>query len=118
MTDLKSYALSLLADLPAVTVYAYARQETPLPLIILSDESIRVTAQADGQDYLEEYLLAADVYAADQAELSQLCEAAHQALSQGGFRLTACQDLFDEQAWCWRRHLRYRALLREDTIYQ
>ncbi|MBE5786828.1 MAG: hypothetical protein E7324_04725 [Clostridiales bacterium] len=118
MIDLKSYALAQLAHLPACTAPSFSREEKPLPLIVLSDDSIRVAAQADGRDYLEEYVLAADVYAADQLALERLCQDAHLSLSRAGFRLTACQDLYDEQAYCYRRHMRYRALVQGDIIYQ
>ena len=118
MIDLKSYVLSLLSSVPACTALAYSREDHPLPLIVLSDDSIRVAAQADGQDYLKEYFLSLDVYAAHRASLESLCLEAHQALAEGGLRLADCQDLYDEEACCYRRHLRYRALIQGDTIYQ
>ncbi|MBE5787973.1 MAG: DUF3168 domain-containing protein, partial [Clostridiales bacterium] len=95
-----------------------AREENPLPLIVIGDESCRVFARADGQDYLDEYIETVDIFAAGLKELDSLCRAADAALSALGMKRMACQDLYDEQAYAYRKHMRYRALLQGERTYQ
>ena len=118
MIDLKPTLLGALSALPACTASAFAREEMPLPIITVSDESGGVAAQVDGNAYLEEYLFAVNVYAADPEALSALASQADGALSALGLRRVFQQDLYDERAYAWRKYLRYRALLQGDTIYQ
>ena len=118
MTDLKPTLLSALSSLPACTAVAFAQEDFPLPIIVIGDESGRVTAQADSAPYLEESIFAVNVYAADSASLETLCRQADAALTALGLRRIHQQDFFDETAWAYRKYLRYRALLQGDTIYQ
>ena len=118
MTDLKPAMLSALAHLPACCALSFAREEMALPIIVIGDESSRVYARADGRDYLEEYVADVDVYAGEAAEMEGLCREADAALSALGLQRIAAQDLFDDQAWAYRKRMRYRALIRGDTIYQ
>ena len=118
MTDVKPAMLAALSHLPACTALSFAREEKSLPIIVIGDESGRTFAQADGQEYLAEYVAAVDIYAADQGELEGLFRETDSALSALGLRRTGCQDLYDEQAYAYRKRLRYRALLQGDLIYQ
>ena len=118
MTDLKPAMLSALSALPACTALAFAREEFPLPIIVIADESGRVAAQADGAPYLEEYTASVNVYAADPASLESLAGQADAALTALGLRRTHQQDFFDETACAWRKLLRYRCLIQGSTIYQ
>lgn len=118
MIDLKPVLRSALSVLPAQVALAYARQELPLPVITLADESAAVSAQADGQPYLEEYVCSVQLYAASPAELETLTAQADAILTSLGLRKTHQQDLYDEQAYAWRKSLRYRCLLKGSTIYQ
>lgn len=118
MIDMKSAMLLSLSHLPACTAAAFAREEMPLPIITLADAGGGVIAQADGESYLEEYIADVDVYAASRENLEDLFLQADQALSQMGLRRIALQDFYDEIAYAWRKHLRYRCLLQGDTIYQ
>lgn len=116
--NMKKAILQTLSHLPACTAAAFAGEEMQLPILVIADDMSRVHAQADGQPYLLEYVAAVDVYAADSAQLEGLCSQADQALSALGMRRIANQDLFDQQAWAYRKHMRYRALLQGDWIYQ
>ena len=118
MTDMKSAMLLALKNLPACTAAAFAREEMPLPIITVSDDAGRVLSQADGESYLEEYIAAVDIYAPSQEELEILTHQTNQALSQLGLRRIAQQDFYDEIAYAWRKHLRYRCVLQGDIIYQ
>jgi len=118
MTDLKPAMLSALAHLPACCALSFAKEEMALPIIVIGDEMNRVYARADGQDYQQEYVASVDVYAADTEKLESLCQDADAALAALGFRRLAAQDFYDDQAWAWRKHMRYRALIQGDTIYQ
>ena len=118
MTDMKSAMLLALKNLPACTAAAFAREEMPLPIITVSDDAGRVLSQADGESYLEEYTAAVDIYAPSQEELESLFLRTDQALSQMGLRRIALQDFYDEIAYAWRKHLRYRCVLQGDIIYQ
>ena len=118
MPWLKPAMLSALAALPACTRRAFALEEFPLPIIVIGDEAGAVYAQADGRPYLEEYVAAVDVYAADPDSLEALARQADAALTALGLRRIHQQDLFDEKAYAYRKLLRYRALLKGDTIYQ
>ena len=118
MTDLKAAMLEAVAHLPACVRLAFEKEEIALPVIVIGDEECRVFARADGRDYLDEYIAAVDVYAADPKELDALCREADAALSALGMKRMACQDLYDEQAYACRKHMRYRALLQGERIYQ
>ena len=118
MIDLKPAMLSALSGLPACTALAFAREEFPLPIIVLGDEAGAVYAQADWKPYLEEYTAAVHIYASDPASLEDLTAKTDTALTALGLRRTFQQDLYDEAARACRKLLRYRALLRGDTIYQ
>lgn len=118
MTDMKPAMLSALAHLPACCALSFAEEEMALPIIVIGDELRRVHARADGQDYLEEYVANVDVYAAATEELESLCQDADAALSALGLMRQAAYDLYDDQAWAYRKHMRYRALIQGDTIYQ
>ncbi|MBQ9263738.1 MAG: hypothetical protein IJ189_05945 [Clostridia bacterium] len=118
MTDLKPTVLTALNALPACTALAFAREEQSLPIITVADENISIFAQADGTPYLEEHILRIDIYTAAQSEASSLAGQTDAALTALGLRLTASQESFDEAAYAWRRQLRYRALIHQDTIYQ
>ena len=118
MIDLKPAMLSALADLPACTAVTFAHEEFPLPIIVIGDDAGAVYAQADGAPYLEEYLAQVNIYAADPASLETLFQQADAALAALGLRRTHQQDLFDENAYAYRKLLRYRALLQGETIYQ
>ena len=118
MIDMKSAMLLALRNLPACTSAAFAREEMSLPIITVADDSGRVLSQADGNAYLEEYTAAVDIYAATQKELETLSIQADRALSKMGLRRIAQQDFYDEIAYAWRKHLRYRCVLQGSTIYQ
>ena len=118
MIDLKPAMLTALAHLPACTALAFSHEEFPLPIIVIGDESGRVSAQADAAPYLEEYVAAVNIYAADPASLETLTSQTDAALTALGLRRGHQQDFFDEKAYAYRKYLRYRALLRGDTIYQ
>ena len=85
MTDLKPAMLSALADLPACTALAFAREEFPLPIIVIGDDAGAVYAQADGQPYLEEYQAAVNIYAADADALETLARSVRE---MGAVRLS------------------------------
>lgn len=118
MNNLKEAMLQALAQLPACTAVSFARKEMQLPILVIGEEENRVHAQADGREYLSEYIGAVDAYAADPDQLQQLCNQADEALSALGMQRIACRDAFDQQAWAYRKHMRYRALLQGDWIYQ
>ena len=75
-------------------------------------------AQADGEAYLEECLMAVDVYAATLEEAETLACRADAALDALGLRRTDTHDAYDEGAYAWRKSLRYRAVIPGDTLYQ
>lgn len=118
MRDVKPDLLQALQGLNVNTAVAFPGKELALPLVVVADEAGRVAAQADGQDYLEEYVAAVDIYAKTQGALDALALRADGALAALGFRRTFQQDLFDETAYAWRKRLRYRALLWQDRVYQ
>lgn len=118
MTDLKPALLSALSGLPAAAVTAWPRREHPLPLIVISDESGGVFAQADGRPCLEEYLFSVSIYAANPVQTEALAEQTDQSLSALGLRCQHRQDLYDEDARAYRKYMRYRAVLKNDLIYQ
>ena len=118
MIDMKSAMLLSLSHLPACTAAAFAREEMPLPVITIADAGGGVHAQADGTGYLEEYIADVDVYAPSRESLESLSIQADQALSQMGLRRIAQQGFYDEIAYAWRKHLRYRCLLQGEIIYQ
>ena len=118
MTDLKPTVLQALSRLPARAALSFARDEAPLPAVTVAEENVSVFARADGEPYLEEHTLSLDVYAASQGALAALSLAADEAMTALGLRLTAAQEAFDETAYAWRKTLRYRALVHQNTIYQ
>ena len=118
MTDLKPALLTALSALPACAAVSFAREEIPLPVIVIADESGGVLAQADGTPVLEEYLFAVNVYAASPEAAESLAIQADAALTALGLRCTQRQGLYDEEAYAWRKYLRYRAVLKGDAIYQ
>lgn len=118
MTDLKPAILLALASLPACTLEAYETGEDSLPLIVISDEERRVLARADGQDYLEEYTIAADIYAADQAAAETLCSQTDAALSEMGMKRISHAAGFDDKLYACHLRMLFRAVLRGETIYQ
>ena len=118
MTDWKPTLLSALSNLPACAAPSFAREEIPLPVIVVADESGGVLAQADGAPLLEEYLFAVNVYGRSPRETEDLAEGADAALTALGLRCVQRQDLYDEEAYAWRKYLRYRAVLKGDLIYQ
>ena len=118
MTDLKAAVLSSLAHVPACTALSFAREEPPLPIITVAEESASVAAQADAMPYLTEHVLRIDVYAATQAETETLFHQADEALTALGLKLTQAQDLYDDPAYAWRKSARYRCLEAGGIIYQ
>ena len=118
MTDLKPTLLSVLANLPACTRAAFALEEPEMPILVVGDYGGRVIAQADGCAYQEEYVVAVDVYAADQETLESLCRQADAALEAAGLRRVYQTDFYDETAYAWRKGLRYRAVLQGGKLYQ
>ena len=118
MKNLKNEMLLALSALPACTAEAFAREELPLPIIVIGEESGRVLAQADGEPYLEEYVMAVDVYAFSRAELDALAIQVDQALSALGFFRIYQQDRYEEDAFALRKALRYRGVIGGDRIYQ
>ena len=118
MIDVKPFILQALEKVPACTKLVYAREEVPLPVITVGDESCRVLSQADGLPYLEEYVTSVDIYAANQEETEMLLVQTDAALRFLGFRRSYQQDLYDEEACAFRKSLRYRGVLCGHTIYQ
>ncbi|MBE5783271.1 MAG: hypothetical protein E7329_08175 [Clostridiales bacterium] len=118
MIDVKPDILAALSHLPAYVKVDYDREEVPLPVITVGDESSRVLSQADGKAYLEEYTAAVDIYAGELAEMEALFLETDAALSALGLRRTYQQDLYDEQACAFRKCLRYRGVLCGNIIYQ
>ena len=118
MIDMKPFILQALKDVPACTKAVYAREEAPLPVITVADESCRVLSQADAMPYLEEYVAAVDIYAAGQEEAEMLLAKTDAALASLGFRRVYQQDLYDEEACAFRKCLRYRGVLCGHTMYQ
>ena len=118
MIDLKPAMLSALSALPACTAAAFAREEMPLPAITVSQEGGGVTARADGEAYLEECLMAVDVYAATPEEAEILAARADAALAALGLSRTETRDEYDETAYAWRKSQRFRAVIHGDTLYQ
>ena len=118
MIDMKAAILEGLSLLPVGTAVSFAREEMHLPIIVISDEDYRSHDRADGQDYLVEYICQVDVYAATAAERETLSAAADAALCSMGMKRLSSQDLYDEKAYAYRKHMRYRALLQGDWIYQ
>lgn len=118
MIDLKPAMLNALASLPACTADVFAREEVALPVVTVGDESARVLEQAGGQAYLEEYVAAVDLYAGDRGTMESLLLQTDEALTVLGMRRVYQQDLYDEAAYAFRKRLRYRAVLRGETIYQ
>ncbi len=118
MTDLTPTLLSALSSLPACTAASFAREEKPLPIITVAEESASEFARADGAPYLEECVFTADVYAASREEMLSLAQQANAALSALGLRLTGTGEAFDDAAYAWRKTLRYRCLVHRQTIYQ
>lgn len=118
MTDLKPAVIEALARLEAHVTASFPRADVPLPVIVVAEESGRVTAQADGLPYLEETALGVDVYAKSPEQKEALTGQVDAALTNLGLRRTLSQDLYDETAYAWRKRLRYRALLQGETIYQ
>ena len=95
MTDLKPTLLSALANLPACTRAAFALEEPEMPIIVVGDYGGRVIAQADGCAYQEEYVVAVDVYAAEQETLESLCRQADATLEAAGLRRVYQTDFYD-----------------------
>ena len=118
MINLKPTLLHALSSLPSVVVAAFPIQEYALPVITVADERGGVSAQADGQDYLEEYIFVLNVYAASMEEMEALSCQADECLAALGLRRIFQQDFFDEQAYAWRKLLRYRCLVQGENIYQ
>ena len=117
MTDLTNALLAALSSLPACTAVSFAREEKSLPIVTVSDENASVFAQADGLPYLEEHHAEIGVFAAGREEMSALAQAADALLTALGLRLTSAAEAFDEELFAWRKTLRYRCLLHENTIY-
>ena len=118
MIDLKPTLLSALATLPAHITASFPQADLPLPVIAVSDEAGGVLAQADGLPCLDEYLIAVNIYAADAAGAEALASQADEALTALGLRCRHRQDFFDEEARAYRKYLRYRAVLKQNLIYQ
>ena len=118
MTDLTGFVVSALNSLPACARRAFAQEETPLPVITVSDENASVFAQADGEPYLEEHAVVLRVYAAEAEQAAFLAAWADAALTALGFRLTGSQEAFSETPFAWERTLRFRCLIHQDLIYQ
>ncbi len=118
MIDLKPFILQALKDVPAIAKTVYAREEVPLPVITVGDESYRVLSQADGLPYLEEYVAAVDIYGKTREETEALLQKTEEALAFLGFRRVYQQDLYDEEACAFRKCLRYRGVLCGHTVYQ
>lgn len=115
---MKAAALSALEHLPACTALSFAREEVPLPIITVADESVSVAAQADALPYLMEHILRIDVYAASQEEKESLFHQADTALTSLGLKLTNAQDIYDDLSYAWRKSARYRCLENSGNIYQ
>lgn len=118
MKDLKPALLEALAHLPACTAISFAQQEMELPIVVIGDETSRSYARAEGHDYLEEYIFQADVYAASPEERETLSSAVDAAFGSMGLKRLGAQDGYDHTAYAYRKHMRYRALLQGDWIYQ
>ena len=118
MTDLKPAIMAALSTLPACTREAWAAGEMPLPLIVISDEERRVTARADGEDYLEEYTAAIDVYADSAQTAETLCRSADAALNALGLKRVSTTAGFDETVYGYHNRMLFRALVRGELLYQ
>lgn len=118
MIDVKAELLFALRELPACCEGAFSEGEPSLPLIVLSDAGGQVLFRAEGAPYLEEYQTAVDVYAANRQGLETLSLQADAALSALGFVRVDCRDLYDEDALAYRKHLRYRARMVGNQVYQ
>lgn len=118
MIDLKPALLTALSALPACTREAYAAEDLPLPLVVVSDADRHITARADGEDYLEEYTAAADVYAKTRAEGESLCQSTDAALAALGLRRVSFSEEFDETPYAFHFRMLFRAIVRGETLYQ
>lgn len=118
MIDLKSTLLSALAPLEAHVTASFPQADIPLPVITVADEAGGVLAQADGLPCLDEYLMAVNIYAAGADEAEALARQADSLLTALGLRCRHRQDFYDEEARAYRKYLRYRAVLKQDLIYQ
>ena len=118
MIDLKPAVLAALSALPACTREAYEAGKTPLPLVVISDAERKVVSRADGADYLEEYQIAADVYALSAGGAETLCQSTDAALCALGLKRVSMTAEFDEAPYAFHDRMLYRALLRGETLYQ
>ena len=118
MIDLKPAMLTALSALPACTREAYAAEDLPLPLIVVSDSERRVAARADGQDYLEEYTAAADIYAKTRLTGETLCQGTDTALTALGLKRVSFTEEFDEAPYAFHFRMLFRAMVRGETLYQ
>lgn len=116
--DLEAAMITALSDVAACTMAAFEQDEYSLPLVVVSLDDRRVTARADGAPYLEEAEVSAFVYARDRDELLSLCGDVDEALTGLGFSRMAEQHTYETKTWAHEKRLRYRAVLRGDTIYQ
>ncbi len=117
MTDLTAALLTALSPLSARVSVAFDRVEKSLPVVTVSDENASVYAQADGLPYLEEHHAEICAFAAGREEAIALAQAADAALTALGLRLISAAEAFDEEMFAWRKTLRYRCLLHQNTIY-
>lgn len=118
MIDLKPALLTALSALPACTREAYAAEDLPLPLIVISDSERRVAARADGQDYLEEYTAAADVYAKTRQDGESLSRDTDTALTGLGLKRISFTEEFDEAPYAFHFRMLFRTIVRGETLYQ
>ena len=118
MIDMKGAMLSALKDVPACTAESFARQELPLPIVVVQDADRAVLARADGKPYLERYEAQVDVYAATAQEADALAAQADAALWALGLVRQEYRTFHDEAAYAHHRTLRYKAVLCGQWIYQ
>ncbi len=118
MMDMKGAMLSALKDVPACTAESFARQELPLPIVVVQDADRAVLARADGKPYLERYQARVDVYAATAQEADALAVRADAALWALGLLRDGYSAGYDEAAYAHHRTMVYKAVLCGQWIYQ
>lgn len=110
MISLSDRVKSLLAGLDAPVFYFYPQSWQRLPAISWRESGNRELAQADGKEHLAELTYAVDIWSASPETNRQLFSQIDARMASARFRRDYMEDLFDTNAGCHHRTVRYRAV--------
>lgn len=117
MTSLQVEVYTALTGTDYPVAYHFP-QDAALPRITFFENLNREWAQTDGWEAITEVEYTIDLWALTPEKTAEMALAVDEALAALGLKRTFSYDLHEQDTRVHHKHMRYRALIYDNTIYQ